>query len=113
MIYADLHHFKDGAIAGGDHYCRPADAPESERRKIVANTQDSITIESEHPWTQTPSSQSTVIIDVMLQRPYVDIEACIGCGICEHECPVSGLRAIRVSAEGETRSSQRRLLLKS
>ena len=35
----------------------------------------------------------------------------IGCGICEHECPVQGLRAIRVTAEGETRHPNRRMLL--
>jgi ferredoxin len=104
----DSEHFKDGSIAGGDYYCRPADAPESERLKIVANTQNNITIEDTG---KMPVPQSTIIVEVRLQRPYVDIEACIGCGICEHECPVSGLRAIRVSAEGETRSSQRRLLL--
>jgi ferredoxin len=50
-------------------------------------------------------------IQVRLQRPYVDIEKCIGCGVCEHECPVSGKKAIRVSAEGETRSLDRSLLL--
>ena len=112
-IYVIDSHLKGDAIASGDYYCRPADAPESERRKIVANTQNSITIKDERPWAQAPSPQSSVIIEVMLQRPYVDIEACTGCGVCEHECPVSGLRAIRVSAEGETRSAQRRLLLKN
>lgn len=25
-----------------------------------------------------------------LQRPYIDMDKCIGCGICEHACPVSG-----------------------
>jgi ferredoxin/polyferredoxin len=112
-ICTDAHHFKDGAIAGGDYYCRPADAPASERRKIVANAQKSVTIDPQQPWKQLPAPESNIIVEVRLQRPYVDIEACIGCGICEHECPVSGLRAIRVSAEGETRSTQRRLLLKS
>lgn len=48
---------------------------------------------------------------VVLRRPYVDPKLCIGCGICEHECPVKDLRAIRVSAVGETRSTDRRLLL--
>ena len=37
--------------------------------------------------------------------------ACIGCGVCEHECPVSGLRAIRVTAENESRSRKHSLLL--
>jgi ferredoxin len=36
---------------------------------------------------------------------------CIGCGICEHECPVTDEAAIRVSAVGETRSRDRRLLM--
>ena len=42
-----------------------------------------------------------------LRQPYVVAELCIGCGICEHECPVTGLRAIRVTAENESRSTQR------
>lgn len=37
--------------------------------------------------------------------PKIDTELCIGCGICEHECPVVGdRRAVYVTAEGETRS---------
>ena len=47
----------------------------------------------------------------LLRRPYVDPELCIGCGICEHECPVVDHRAIRVTAVGETRSRKRSLLL--
>ncbi len=33
---------------------------------------------------------------VRLKRPYVDPEKCVGCGICEHHCPVRGPAAIRV-----------------
>ena len=48
---------------------------------------------------------------VRLQLPYVDPARCIGCGVCEHECPVKGRRAIRVTAENETRERRHRLLL--
>ena len=45
---------------------------------------------------------------IELRVPRVDIDRCIGCGLCEHECPVVGdRRAIYVTAEGETRSAQR------
>ncbi|MFV1957904.1 MAG: 4Fe-4S dicluster domain-containing protein, partial [Planctomycetota bacterium] len=33
-----------------------------------------------------------------LKRPYVDPETCVGCGICEHLCPIRGPAAIRVGA---------------
>jgi MauM/NapG family ferredoxin protein len=41
------------------------------------------------------------LIDVMgepkvVQRPTVEQERCIGCGICEYKCPVDGQAAIRV-----------------
>ena len=49
---------------------------------------------------------------VLLKKPYVRPELCIGCGICEHECPVMDERAISVTAVGETRSRARSLLLK-
>ncbi len=48
---------------------------------------------------------------ITLHQPYVDPALCIGCGICERECPVTDEAAIRVSAIGETRSRDRRLLL--
>lgn len=48
-----------------------------------------------------------------LRKPFVRPELCIGCGICEHECPVVDQRAIYVTAVGETRSRARSLLLKA
>jgi len=48
---------------------------------------------------------------IKLQLPFVDPAQCIGCGVCEHECPVKGRRAIRVTAENESREREHRLLL--
>ena len=52
-----------------------------------------------------------------IKLPRVDPSLCIGCGACEHACPVKDLPAIRVTAAGETRSRgwgtrERGLLLK-
>ena len=46
-----------------------------------------------------------------LKQPYVDLERCTGCGICEYACPVKDLAGVRVTAIGETRSADRTLLL--
>jgi polyferredoxin len=35
--------------------------------------------------------------------PVVDPQMCVGCGVCEHHCPVLGEAAIRVSTQGEDR----------
>lgn len=34
--------------------------------------------------------------DLTLQRPFVNRDACIGCGICENHCPLESTAAIRV-----------------
>jgi polyferredoxin len=96
-------------FATGDYYCAvEGDKP----RKITANTENTIVFSSDNQFEKIPAQGSKIEVQVRLQRPYVDIEKCIGCGVCEHECPVSGRKAIRVSAEGETRSTDRKLLLK-
>jgi polyferredoxin len=46
-----------------------------------------------------------------LKRPFIDPVKCIGCGICEHECPVKDDPAVYVTAIGETRDKTRSLLL--
>ena len=49
---------------------------------------------------------------VVLKKPYMRPELCIGCGICQRECPVVDDAAVYVTAVGETRSDERTLLLK-
>jgi len=107
-----------GRFATGDYYCAtPVLSCESknggQRRKITANTENSIEIFSDRKFDKIPAPGSKIEVQIRLQRPYVDIDKCIGCGVCEHECPVSGKKAIRISAVGETRSTNRGLLLKS
>lgn len=47
----------------------------------------------------------------IVQRPRVDVELCIGCGICETKCPVIDQPAIYVTNINETRSAENQLLL--
>jgi polyferredoxin len=43
--------------------------------------------------------------------PVIDMELCIGCGICENKCPVVDEPAIYVTSVGESRSDQNQLKL--
>ena len=52
-------------------------------------------------------------VNITLNKPYMRPELCIGCGICERECPVVDDAAVYVTAVGETRSEDRSLLLGS
>ncbi|HXX82300.1 MAG TPA: 4Fe-4S binding protein, partial [Thermodesulfovibrionales bacterium] len=47
----------------------------------------------------------------ILKQPRVDLELCIGCGICEAKCPVLGQPAVYVTSVGESRSKENQLLL--
>jgi len=82
------------------------------RTRILSNYQDSIILDSHLSPELVAADSKRIELQVRLQSPQVDPERCTGCGICEHECPVSGLRAIRVSAEGESRHRKHSLLLK-
>ena len=97
-----------GEVATGDFYCVLGD---NEPSKITANTENSIELTADSQLLEALAPGSKIEIQIRLARPYVDIEKCIGCGVCEHECPVSGEKAIRVSAEGESRSTNRKLVL--
>lgn len=41
--------------------------------------------------------------EVTVAQPYMVDELCIGCGICEHKCPLPGDAGIHVTREGESR----------
>jgi polyferredoxin len=49
---------------------------------------------------------------VVLNKPFIVPDLCIGCGLCQNECPVQDSPAVYVSAIGESRSQNRRLLLR-
>jgi ferredoxin len=39
-----------------------------------------------------------------LKRPYIDLDYCVGCGICETRCPIVDHAGVRVSAANESRT---------
>ena len=45
------------------------------------------------------------------KAPVIDLNLCIGCGICENKCPVMDDPAIYVTSVGEQRSEKNQLLL--
>ncbi|MCX5719807.1 MAG: 4Fe-4S binding protein [Nitrospirae bacterium] len=49
--------------------------------------------------------------EFVIKQPRVDLELCIGCGICETKCPVVDMPAIYVTSIGESRSKKNQLLL--
>jgi ferredoxin len=102
---------KPGRLATGDYYCKIDGDADGQRKRIVDNTANTVTIASSRPWNPPPPSKTPIHLQVRLQLPFVDPKLCIGCGICEHECPVKVKRAIRVTPENESRARERALLL--
>lgn len=103
---------KPGKFGTGDYFLKTNDHEEAGYLPITDNSSDSITLSDEGPQNVFLSPGISIEIFVRLQKPFVDPESCIGCGTCEHECPVSGKRAIRVSGENESRSKNHALLLR-
>jgi ferredoxin len=50
---------------------------------------------------------------VLLKRPHVNPELCIGCGVCENKCPFRDKPAISVTSAGEVRNPDNEVLLTS
>jgi len=38
---------------------------------------------------------------ITVKQPHVNMDLCIGCGICQNKCPVSDQAAIRVTSVGD------------
>jgi polyferredoxin len=113
-FYVEIHQ-ADLAVdqyATGDYYCRPVAATDTRPRRILSNWERGLKVAGNLAFEPPPPPGSRIEILVKLQQPYVDPNRCIGCGICEHECPVPGKRAIRVTAENESRSREHALLIK-
>jgi ferredoxin len=98
-------------LANGDYYLRPTGAPEAALRRITALAGIGLILERPLTGEELQAAGGRVDIVVRLSRPFVDAARCIGCGMCEHECPVAGQRAIRVYSENESRSGRGRLLI--
>ncbi len=48
---------------------------------------------------------------VVVKQPHIDLDLCVGCGICETKCPVIGSPAVAVVRVGESRDKDSQLLL--
>jgi polyferredoxin len=99
-------------LATGDYFAVVQPSVDHRPRRIVSNWERGLRVADEVPFESSPRPGSRVEIRVRLQQPHVDPKQCIGCGVCEHECPVPGKRAIRVTADNESRAPEHALLLK-
>lgn len=97
-------------FATGDYFIAIDGHRGTQPARITAIGPSGITL-ADNPWMATAVPGDKISLLVRLQLPFVDPAHCIGCGVCEHECPVKGLRAIRVTAENETRERRHRLVL--
>jgi ferredoxin len=99
------------APASDDLYCRIAGDTDTRPRRIVEGAPSQWSIDPNDPWKTPPPKGSEAELLVRLQRPVVDPALCTGCGVCENVCPLTSLRAIRVTADGESRDPQAGFLL--
>jgi polyferredoxin/ferredoxin len=102
-----------GQYATGDYFCVVQQSSDPRPRRITANSSRSLEVATKLPFAKPPQPQDSVSLQIRLQQPYVDPKLCIGCGVCEHECPVRGRRAIRVTAENESRAAEHAMILQS
>jgi len=114
-VYIEFHSstLRPNQFATGDYYCTVQSSPAHGRRRIIDNWERGLKLSDDVPFEPSVPAGSIVAIQIRLQQPYVDPHRCIGCGICEHECPVPGKRAIRVTAENESRSREHALVIRS
>ena len=95
-------------LSGGDYFLVGPAGPENALR-ISGHQANRIEL-ADDPSLAALRQEASAAVHVRLQQPFVDPHRCIGCGVCQHECPVRGRAAIRVTSENETRSRAHALL---
>lgn len=98
-------------LASGDYFVGIMAQPELGLRRILRQETERLVVEGPPAPSGTPAERVEMDIVVKLERPHVDPARCIGCGMCERECPVAGERAIRVFSENESRAQSGQLLI--
>ena len=98
-------------LSSGDFYLQTKNINTVKRVVILGNTENIIFIHKKHDFKTKLNLQAEINIQILLFQPFIDPANCIGCGICEHECPVSGKTAIKVTAENESRDKSHSFLL--
>jgi len=98
-------------LASGDYFVGIIAQPELGLRRIVRHLGERLVVEGPPTPSGTPAEPVEIDILVKLEHPYVDPSRCIGCGMCERECPVAGQRAIRVFSEHESRAQKGQFIL--
>ena len=99
---------RPGRVAGGDYLIASAAMP-GPGLSLRDNASDSVVLARPED-AATLAIGTRVEIRVRLHRPYIDPGRCTGCGVCEHECPVAGLRAVRITSENESRDPRRSMV---
>lgn len=97
-----------GLLGGGDYFLA-GPAGTTAALRITATGGGALTLAGD-PADAGLARGGAAAVLVRLQQPFVDPSRCIGCGICQHECPVRGRAAIRVTSENESRSRGHALL---
>jgi len=95
-------------LGAGDLFLQWRADGDERRARIIRIDERQRTMELEPSQFEPPRVEQAAVVQVHLLRPVIDPGRCIGCGMCEHECPVSGRPAIRVSAENESRHPRHR-----
>ena len=101
-VHFDISQWKGDGTTRFQIVVRHADGT-TESHVVADNDADTLVIEDR--FVRQPEAGVALVLEMEFSVPRVDISLCIGCGICERECPVVGdRRAVYITAEGETRS---------